>query len=452
MGGSIGGIVGGVAGGLIGGGGGGGGVSTPKQLNIGFDNPLTTPGFDFRNGTLTAGFTPQANNPFRNALTGFLLGPNAGSITTPGTPAVPGTPGSPGLGSSTPFSNPLIQQAANSITEDQFAILLDPSVSTAEGLNVILRDLKRETPTAGGTDFQTLKEIEALQKAIQFDPQNVALRQQLVDKIRGAQGAIGGGGEGTPGTPDETIGLDELAENTFGGTLLDLRRQVTDTLSQLDPLRSGIQESRGDIQALRDRVAPGFGELTEAAVNSVLDAGAQSIGNLRDSLAQRQVLGSSFANDAFSRTRLATGRAENEVRAQAKIAEIGLTADLIQNELATFGQEFGLTSFEQQVLQQDVQNAVQQANLINTELTRQLEEFRIAGGVATATAQAATSAAIANAQLDAAASQREAANLGASVNSVLGGLGGIFASPGGGGGLGGLFGGGGGGGFPSIFA
>lgn len=420
-------VAGGLASGALsgGGGGGGGGVGSIPQLNIGFDRSLTTPGFDFRDGTLTAGFTPQPNNPFRNALTGFLLGPNAGSITLPGTTTtVPTAPGS------TPFGSTTTTTPNTAFNPQNIKIGATVDVPV---INTNSRD-PRLPPLPSQLEW---KEINGKWTVVVNGDIAESGGNDEVRKIEELFGTVDGnvpglfqpGGAGsttTTTTPGEAIGLDELANNTFGGTLLDLRKQVTDTLSQLDPLRSGIQEGRGDIQALRDRVAPGFGELTDAAVKSVLDAGAQSIGNLRDSLSQRQVLGSSFANDAFTRTRLATGRAEEQVRAQAKIAEIGLTADLIQQELATFSQEFGLTEFQNRVLQQDVQNAIQQANLINNELNRQLEEFRIAGGVATATAQAATSAAIANAQLDAARESSNAQGAGALTSNILGGLGNIF--------------------------
>lgn len=185
-----------------------------------------------------------------------------------------------------------------------------------------------------------------------------------------------------------------------GGGFDALRnRQVGQALSGLPGQRAALGGALTSIGDLRAQVKPGFGALTDARVTAIRDAAAESIGNLRESLAKRQVMGSSFADDAVSRTRIAYAREEQSARAEAKLAEIGVQGQLIEQELNTYARALGLDQFEASVYQQDIANAVLQSNLISQEMTRQLQEFGIAGNIANSVSATVTQQGIAQAQL-----------------------------------------------------
>lgn len=212
-------------------------------------------------------------------------------------------------------------------------------------------------------------------------------------------------GYGFSGGQLQKSGLGDAYDTALGGFLvgggLDALRsnQTATALGRLGPAREGLGNSLNSIQELRAQVQPGFGALTNARVTAIRDAAAESIGNLRDSLARRQVLGSSFADDAISRTRLAYAKEESSARAEAKVAEIGAQSQFIAQELGTYAQMLGLDLAEANIKQQDIANSITQANLISNEMTRQLQEFGIAGNIANAVSAQVNQQGIAQAQL-----------------------------------------------------
>ncbi|MQA65040.1 MAG: hypothetical protein GEU76_03930 [Alphaproteobacteria bacterium] len=212
------------------------------------------------------------------------------------------------------------------------------------------------------------------------------------------------------------------------GSLASLRAKQAALGGNIPALRAGIQGLRGDFSNLRAQVVPGFGALTEARVKSIRDAASESIGNLRETMARRNVLGSSFATDTESRTRLAFAQEESNVRAEAKVAEIGATQQLISDELNTYAQELGLTEFDASLHQQDISNAITQSNLIINELTRQLQELNIAGSVANGVASAVANQGMAEARLQLLSSGLGDQNFTAGLKSIQGSIEGLGAA------------------------
>lgn len=229
------------------------------------------------------------------------------------------------------------------------------------------------------------------------------------------------GGELTTSPLGETY-ADTLGGFLVGGGLNALRGRQVGTIGQLAPIRAGLGAGLTNIADLRAQVKPGFGALTDAKVTAIRDAAAESIGNLRDSLARRGVMGSSFADDAVSRTRVAFAREEANARAEAKVAEIGVQSELIGQELQTFAQMFGLTQFEASAYQQDIANAVLQTNLISQELTRQLQEFGVAGNIANSVSAQVTQQAIAQAQLQLLSQVQSGKDSAGGIAAITGGL------------------------------
>ena len=116
--------------------------------------------------------------------------------------------------------------------------------------------------------------------------------------------------------------------NTF---TLSRDQAVDDALSNLT---RGFTGRASAFRQLRGRVAPGFGELTQARVRAIRDAGSRTVGSLRDRLRQRRVLGSSFAEREITSTERQFAEAEEEARAEAKVQELGLTAAFIDQEFS----------------------------------------------------------------------------------------------------------------------
>lgn len=97
-------------------------------------------------------------------------------------------------------------------------------------------------------------------------------------------------------------------------------------------LRSLGQQEAGQIRGLRDIVAPGVSRLREARLGRVSDALRKGVGDLRETLAQRRIAGSSFGVDALSRLRSEFARLESDVEAETGLQELQLTTDLIGKE------------------------------------------------------------------------------------------------------------------------
>ena len=137
---------------------------------------------------------------------------------------------------------------------------------------------------------------------------------------------FGGGGGITQGAKAKPFkGLITTPGFRFGaGTLV--RRPSTQNLIGQARRIGGLLETQ------REQIRPGFGRLTAAAVQTVRNRGSAAVGNLRESLSRRNILGASFAQDAITRTRLDFAQEEERVRAEAFVAEIGLELQNIQTQ------------------------------------------------------------------------------------------------------------------------
>jgi hypothetical protein len=100
----------------------------------------------------------------------------------------------------------------------------------------------------------------------------------------------------------------------------------------LDALRGGFEGFASTIRGLRPDVAPGFGRLTKSRVDAIRGAGRRAVGNLREELSRRRVLGSSFAQREVAATEAEFGRQEEAARAESFLQELELTRDLIGQE------------------------------------------------------------------------------------------------------------------------
>lgn len=88
-------------------------------------------------------------------------------------------------------------------------------------------------------------------------------------------------------------------------------------------------------RGLRDQLQPGFSNLRDVRLRGLEDVQRRTIGNLKENLQRRRVLGSSFGADALSRAEAEFGRERSKIEGQTFLEELDLTNQLI-------GQEFEL--------------------------------------------------------------------------------------------------------------
>ncbi len=105
--------------------------------------------------------------------------------------------------------------------------------------------------------------------------------------------------------------------------------------------------------ALRPSVAPGVSDLRAARLSEIEDARTRAVGNLRENLQRRRVLGSSFGQDTLARAENEFGQAKERVAAESFLQELELTNQLIQQQYEAGRQQYQ-TSLNELNLQADV--------------------------------------------------------------------------------------------------
>ena len=114
------------------------------------------------------------------------------------------------------------------------------------------------------------------------------------------------------------------------------------------------------LEARRAEIRPGFGRLTEARVQAIRDRRAQAVGNLRESLTRRNVLGASFAQDAIARTELEFAQEEERARAQSFLEELQLEQQNLKLQFETNQAQLAEEFRELQLATQFLSNVDQQ--------------------------------------------------------------------------------------------
>jgi len=117
-----------------------------------------------------------------------------------------------------------------------------------------------------------------------------------------------------------------------GGFTVGRSPQVGNALSNLNNLSTG---AASDLGALRPMLAPGFGRMTTEGVRAIEDQRRSTVGNLRENLGRRRVLGSSFASDDISRTNAEFAKKDAQFRAETTLQEIQATEQLITKQYET---------------------------------------------------------------------------------------------------------------------
>ena len=229
------------------------------------------------------------------------------------------------------------------------------------------------------------------------------------------------------------LGIGSLFSN-----IASTRGQLTGQQGRSEGLFDETGRLREDIFELLGEVRPGFGRLTEAAVETVRNRFSESVGNLREALGKRGLQGSSFAINETRRAELDFAQEEERVRSEAFLQEIDLrrqligdAGNLIQLDLATLqtqamqvGLQLGLNEQEAGVFRDELVNIQSQAALLGQRIARELQELGLAGNIINQQQAIVAQLATAQAQLTAQA----AADSGSLFGSIFGSLAGIAAS------------------------
>lgn len=86
------------------------------------------------------------------------------------------------------------------------------------------------------------------------------------------------------------------------------------------------------IAGLRPMIAPGMSDLRASKLSEIENARMSAIGNLRENLGRRRVLGSSFAQDANTRAEVEFAQQKERVQAETFLQELEATNNLMQQE------------------------------------------------------------------------------------------------------------------------
>lgn len=144
----------------------------------------------------------------------------------------------------------------------------------------------------------------------------------LIQPQTDALGFTGGGLRGTAG-------------GGGGGVVADASR--TGLINDISGVGTNAANTYGD---LYNTVRPGFNDLLSARLQQINDASNAAIGNLRENLSSRRVLGSSFGQDTISRANAEFSRQRDQAIADNFLksldAQRQLTADTLNARLRSF--------------------------------------------------------------------------------------------------------------------
>ncbi len=118
-------------------------------------------------------------------------------------------------------------------------------------------------------------------------------------------------------------------------------------------IASRFGEQAGLLSRLRESVAPGISALRTSRLQEIDNARNSAISNLRDNMARRRVLGSSFGNDTIARAELEFGKERERVAAESFLQELELSNNLINQEFEAGRAQFQ-TGLDELNLQADI--------------------------------------------------------------------------------------------------
>lgn len=156
----------------------------------------------------------------------------------------------------------------------------------------------------------------------------------------------------------------------------------------VDQLASTSLNQAGQLAGLRGQVSDAVGGLKATRLQEVENARKSSISNLRDNLARRRILGSSFASDALTRSELEFAQQADKVSAESFLQEIDMKNQLINQEFDARRTAF-TTRLDEMNLQADLaaglstqaNNLLQQSAQLKSQLAMQSAQLQSLIGI-----------------------------------------------------------------------
>lgn len=168
----------------------------------------------------------------------------------------------------------------------------------------------------------------------------------------------------TPGGFTNPTGFSATPTNA-AGTLVSESPTLS---SNIGSLQSTFQSAAGAFQNLASTVAPGFSQFRTAGLRDIANTFMQQRSNLKESLAQRRVLGSSFANSQFNQLAADQAQTEADFEARSYLQELDASNTLIQEQYSTQAQSFSTAINQSNIETQVAANLTAQNNQIGAQI------------------------------------------------------------------------------------
>lgn len=167
-------------------------------------------------------------------------------------------------------------------------------------------------------------------------------------------------------------GIRTSGSSTITATASPERQRIVGSISATFP------QQAAELAALRAQVRPGFGALRASRLAGVEGARSRAVGDLRENLARRRVLGSNFAQDAITRANLEFEREADRVRAESFLQELDLSQQLLSQEMTARRGE-AQTLLDELNLQIDVAGSLASEAGANARMQAQLDAQSASG-------------------------------------------------------------------------
>lgn len=116
--------------------------------------------------------------------------------------------------------------------------------------------------------------------------------------------------------------------------------QTPQLASNVANLQNTFQQQAGALGGLAETVQPGFSQLRQAGLSQLNSQQQSSVSNLRDTLAQRRILGSSFGQNQITQANADFAQQQASFIANSYLQELQASQSLIQQQYQSAAQSF----------------------------------------------------------------------------------------------------------------
>lgn len=170
---------------------------------------------------------------------------------------------------------------------------------------------------------------------------------------------------------------------TFQGGKYNLTQSPALT-QQIGQLQSTFGKAAGAFGALGAQVQPGFSQFRQAGLADLSNQQSANLSNLRDSLAQRRILGSSFANASISQANADYDKNRADFIAQSYLQELQASNTFTQEQYQAATQQFATGINQMNFESTMAANLTSQANQVMGQIATQNAQLQAANAAANA--------------------------------------------------------------------